>query len=193
MVLRKLQHGAVSFPRQLAPLPLPRLPRPAPDGCHLFVSHCPTFEHLVQTYIQCWRPPFTTVVSQWSSATTHVGERRNFVRGLVPMSLYTKLTTRPSGRRKPAHRHDLKLALMAGVPMLLHALYRTLEWLNDDPPPAPVTPPRSPNPWRRPWLPYSTSLKPVRTPVAILGSLGVRIYVPANRHWLISYSPVHLN
>ena len=38
------------------------------------------------------------------------------------------------------------------------------------------------------WLP----VKPVRTPVAILGSLGVCIYVPASRHWLISYSPIHL-
>ena len=36
-------------------------------------------------------------------------------------------------------------------------------------------------------------VKPVRTPVAILGSLGVCIYVPASRHWLISYSPIHLN
>ena len=35
-------------------------------------------------------------------------------------------------------------------------------------------------------------MKPVRTPVAILGSLGVCIYVPASRHWLISYSPIHL-
>ena len=34
-------------------------------------------------------------------------------------------------------------------------------------------------------------MKPVRTPVAILGSLGVCIYVPASRHWLISYSPIH--
>ena len=32
-------------------------------------------------------------------------------------------------------------------------------------------------------------MKPVRTPVAILGSLGVCIYVPASRHWLISYCP----
>ena len=24
------------------------------------------------------------------------------------------------------------------------------------------------------------------------GSLGVCIYVPASRHWLISYSPIHL-
>ena len=39
----------------------------------------------------------------------------------------------------------------------------------------------------------SLMLKPVRTPVAIFGSLGVCIYVPASRHWLISYSPVHLN
>ena len=35
-------------------------------------------------------------------------------------------------------------------------------------------------------------VKLVRTPVAILGSLGVCIYVPASRHWLISYSPIHL-
>ena len=35
-------------------------------------------------------------------------------------------------------------------------------------------------------------LKPVRTPLAIFGSLGVCIYVPASRHWLISYSPIHL-
>ena len=37
-----------------------------------------------------------------------------------------------------------------------------------------------------------TPLKPVRTPVAIFGSLGVCIYVPASRYWLISYSPIHL-
>ena len=43
------------------------------------------------------------------------------------------------------------------------------------------------NPFRLP-----QALKPVRTPVAILGSLGVCIYVPASRHWLISYSPIHL-
>ena len=36
-------------------------------------------------------------------------------------------------------------------------------------------------------------VKPVQNPVAILGSLGVCIYVPASRHWLISYSPIHLN
>ena len=36
------------------------------------------------------------------------------------------------------------------------------------------------------------AVKPVRTPVAIFGSLGVCIYVPASRHWLISYSPIHL-
>ena len=35
-------------------------------------------------------------------------------------------------------------------------------------------------------------LKPVRTHVAIFGSLGVCIYVLASRHWLISYSPIHL-
>ena len=40
--------------------------------------------------------------------------------------------------------------------------------------------------------PFMQYVKPVRTPVAIFGSLGVCIYVPASRHWLISYSPIHL-
>ena len=35
-------------------------------------------------------------------------------------------------------------------------------------------------------------VKPVRTPVAIFGSPWVCIYVPASRHWLISYSSIHL-
>ena len=125
-------------------------PDPHPMDAISFVSHCLTCEHLVQTYIQCGRPPFTMMVSQWWSATTHVGERRNFVWGLVPMSLYTKLTTPPSGRGKPAHCHDLKLALMARVPLLLNALYRTLEWLNDHPSPAPLTPPHGLKPMEAP-------------------------------------------
>ena len=42
--------------------------------------------------------------------------------------------------------------------------------------------------------PYPSHLrvKPVPTPAAIFGSLGVCIYVPASRHWLTSYSPIHL-
>ena len=111
-----------------------------------FVSHCPTCKHLVHTYVQCWHPPFATVVSQWWSATAHVGERGNVVLGLVPKSLYTNLTIPLSGQSNPAHCHDLKLALAAQVPLLLNALYRTLEWLNDHPPPAPLTPPTGPHP-----------------------------------------------
>ena len=153
-----------AFHDDLRPRDCHACPDPHPMDVISFVSHCPTCEHLVQTYIQCWRPPFTTLVSQWWSATTHVGERRNFVRGLVPMSLYTKLTTPPSGRRKPAHCHDLKLALKARVPLLLNALYRTLEWLNDNPPPAPLTPPTGPNSWGRPWSPYSTSHTALQPP-----------------------------
>ena len=139
-------------------------PDPHPMDVISFVSHCPTCEHLVQTYIQCWRPPFTTVVYQWWSATTHVGERRSFVRGLVPMSLYTKLTTPPSGRRKPAHCHDLKIALKAPVPLHLNALYRTLEWLNDNPPQAPLSPPTGPNSGGSPWSPYSMSHTALQRP-----------------------------
>ena len=53
--------------------------------------------------------------------------------------------------------------------------------------------PREDPEWRTFDSSSKETLKPVRTPVAILGSLGVCIYVPASRHWLKSYSPIHLN
>ena len=57
---------------------------------------------------------------------------------------------------------------------------------------------RTPTPTARGWWTPAARpeggqpVKPVRTPVAIFGSLGVCIYVPASCHWLISYSPIHL-
>ena len=102
-----------AFQNDLPPRHCHASPDQQPMDVISFASHCPTCEQVVQTYVQCWRPPCTTVVSQWWSATAHIGERRNFVRGLVPMSLYTKLTTPPLGQSKPAHCCDLKLALTA--------------------------------------------------------------------------------
>ena len=153
-----------AFHDSLRPRHCHACPDPHPMDVISFVSQCPTCEHLVQTYIQFLGPPFTTVMSQWWSATTHVGGRRNFVRGLVLTSLYTKLTTPPSGRREPAHCHDLKLALKGRVPLLLNALYRTPEWLNDNPPSAPLTPSTGPNSRGRPWSPYSTSHTALQRP-----------------------------
>ena len=77
---------------------------------------------------------------------------------------------------------------------LVHAIrhgHRATEKKEPKPDPAATPPPR---PAPRHWTLYQqlAHVKPVRNPVAILGSLGVCIYVPAGRHWLISYSPLHL-
>ena len=50
------------------------------------------------------------------------------------------------------------------LPTYLNALYRTLEWLNNNPPPAPLTPSTGPNSWGRPWSPYSTSHTALQRP-----------------------------
>ena len=133
-----------AFHDDLRPRHCHACPDPHPMDVISFVSHCPTCKHLVQTYIQCWRPPFTTVVSQWWSATTHVGERRDFVRRLSPCPCTPNSQPPPSGRREPAHCYHFKLAVKARVPLLLNALYRTLEWLNENPPPSPAQPPPQP-------------------------------------------------
>ena len=91
----KFNNAPFAFHDDLRPRYCHACPDAHPMDVNFFVSHCPTCEHLVQTYVQCWRFPFTTVESQWWSATLHVGERRNVVRALVPMSLHTKLTTPP--------------------------------------------------------------------------------------------------
>ena len=103
---RNFNVAPFAFHDDLRPRHCHACPDPHPMDVICFVSHCPTCEHLVQTYIQCWRPPFTTVVSQWWSGTTHVGEGRNFIRGHVPMSLYTKLTTPASTGRVAGRRHQ---------------------------------------------------------------------------------------
>ena len=81
---RNFNMAPFAFHHDLRPRHCHACPDPHSMDVISFVSHCPTCEHLVQTYIQCWRPPFTTVVSQWWSAATHVRERRNFVRGACP-------------------------------------------------------------------------------------------------------------
>ena len=147
---RNFNMAPFGFQDDLRPRHCHACPEPDPTDVIPFVLHCPTCKHLVQTYVQCWRPPFTTVVSQWWSATTHIGERRNYFRGLVPVFLYTKFTTPPSGRSKPAHCHDLKLAVTARVPLFLNALYRTLEWLKDHLPPSPPQALHRPKPLEAP-------------------------------------------
>ena len=76
----------------------------------------------------------------WPDQVAPRGRKASSTRKIKPQT--SNLTTPASGRRKPAHCHDLKPALKTRVPLLLNALYRTLEWLNDNPPPAPLTPPR---------------------------------------------------
>ena len=164
MVLRKFQHGAVCFLRRLAPLPLPRSPRPAPNGCYLFRLTLPKVRTPGANLHSMLAPPLHHGgVPMVVRDDTRRGETQ-FRPGACPHVPVHQTHNPPSGLSKPAHCHDLKLALKARVPLLLNALYRTLEWLNDNPPPAPLTPPTGANSWGRPWSPYSTSHTALQRP-----------------------------
>ena len=95
VVLRKLQHGAVCFPRRLAPSPLPGLPRPRPNGCYLFRLTLPDMRTPGADLHSMLAPPLHHGgVPMVVCNHTRRGEAQ-FGPGLVRMSLYTKLTTPP--------------------------------------------------------------------------------------------------
>ena len=109
-----------TFHDDLRPRHCHACPDPHPIDVISFVSHCLTCEHLVQTYVQSF-PLYhgggPMVVRDHTRRRT-----AQFLPRAGPYVPIHKLTTHPSGRRTPAHCHDLKLALTARVPLLLNAL-----------------------------------------------------------------------
>ena len=98
-------------------------------------------------------------------------------------------------KQRPFYLHGTKAdALRKIIERNLHEFGRLEGCMSSELCSAPVTVPK-PQPadqssidaWR-----LVVDYRAVRTPVAIFESLGVCIYVPASRHWLISYSPIHL-
>ena len=144
MVLRKFQHGAICFPRRLAPSPLPRLPRPAPDGCYLFRLTLPNVRTPGPILHSMLAPPLhhggvPMVVRDHTrggetqfrpGACSHDAVHQTHNPPLRPKktSTLSRLKTRPEGSFSPAPQRPIPHAGMAKRP----------------PPPSPAHPPYGP-------------------------------------------------
>ena len=111
-----------------------------------FLYPCPSADHIVQSFIHVWRPPLNQVASIWWAQCSHPGDKRNFVKFLVPSTLYEAMTTPTTGETKPQRVLAFKNALPQRQRQLKDALSKALTWLAEDPPPLPRPPAKVPTP-----------------------------------------------
>ena len=125
-----------------------------------FLSHCPSADHIVQSFIHAWPPPFNQVASIFWAQCSHPGDKRNFVKFLVPSTLYDAMTTPTTGETKHQRVLAFKNALPQRQQQLKDALSKALTWLAEDPPPYHAPPPKGLNTWGQPHSTYSTPHTP---------------------------------
>ena len=106
-----------------------------------FLSHCPSADHIVRSFMHAWPPPFNQVASIWWAQCSHPGDKQNFVKLLVPSTLYVAMTTPTTGETKPLRVFAFQNALPQRQQQLKDALSKALTWLTEDPPPLPHPPP----------------------------------------------------
>ena len=123
-----------------------------------FITTCSSTTHLRQLLFNTWTQPFkTTILSWWTTATS--GDKRNFIRTLIPNSLSNLLRTPPQNSSYHQHAKNLDPAFKQRQKPLQKAIYDIKQWLHDNPiPNIQSIPASSPhNPWNEHLSIYSTS------------------------------------
>ena len=127
------------------PLICHKCSQPHPLDAASWLSHCPSADHIVQSFIHAWPQLFNQVASIWWAQCSHPGYKRNFVKFLVPSTLYEAMVTPTIGETKPQRVLAFENALPERQRQLKDALSKALTWLAEDPPLLPPPPPQVPN------------------------------------------------
>ena len=107
------------------------------------VSHLLCADHIISSFIHAWPAPFNRIASVWWLSCTHLEDKRNFAKMLVPSSLYEAMSTPAHGGSKPQRVLAFKTTLPQRQRKRKDALSDALTWLAEDPPPRPQPPPRT--------------------------------------------------
>ena len=79
------------------------------------VAECTATAHLRQAIINAWPPRFNDLISDWWTTAT-LGDRRNFIRTLIPNSLSNLLRSAPPALTYIQHRnHPYPCLVVAGI------------------------------------------------------------------------------
>ena len=138
---RNMNFLTYAFHNDLTPRICHKCSQSHPLDVASFLSHCPSADQIVQSFIHAWPPPFNQVASIWWAQCSHPGDKQNFVKFLVPSTLYEAMTTPTTGETKPQRVLPFKNALPQRQRQLKDALSNALTWLAEDPPPLPRPPP----------------------------------------------------
>ena len=78
----------------------------------------------------------------WWALCSHPGDKQDFLKLLVPSTLYEAMITPTTGKTKPQRVLSFKNALPQRQRKMKDALSKALTWLAEDPPPLPRPPPK---------------------------------------------------
>ena len=146
-----------------------------------FLSHCPSADHIVQTFIHAWPPPFNQVASIWWAQCSHPGDKRNFVHLLMPSTMYEAMSAPTTGETKPQRVLAFKKAL---------CLSNALTWPAEDPPPLPrPPPPKAPTPGDNHTAPTARLTSQRRTAITTIPCLKTTCQTQCNPPPQESHAP----
>ena len=122
------------------------------------MTECGTAKPVRDLFFEVWQQPFKqTVIDWWLHATK--GERRNYIRTLIPNSLSNALREIPPDTPYFQHLQNLKTAFKYRRERLKTALQETQTWLRQNPinDLHLLQPDSADNPWNNHYSIYSTS------------------------------------
>ena len=125
-----------------------------------FTALCPSPKaaHLRQLLDNTWSAPTRVIINKWYHFAPR-GEKRNYIRTLIPNSLSNTLRTPPPNTSYATNKKNLLSELKARTKPLSTALLSICQWLQDNPIPNfdALVPISHRNPWAIPLSEFSTS------------------------------------
>ena len=123
-----------------------------------FITECHTTNAIRKKFFNTWSGHFhNTIITWWATASK--GDRRNFIRTLIPNTLSNQLRTPPPNTTYYSNIKSLHQALKHRQKPLTTLLNETKQWLIDNPISNlhQLSPTATSNPWNEPFSIYSTS------------------------------------
>ena len=97
------------------------------------LAFCKALDQHVQAYVSYWGPLFSPIVLHWWLPGPSKADRRNFMRTLVPKSLWSCLSQPIPGSTRAEHKAMIGLALEERVKHIDKAVHQAHDWLCSNP------------------------------------------------------------